>query len=202
MADSIPLKILIADDDPQLRFCLRTKLLNLGHQVMAEAQDGQQVISLAQQLRPDLIIMDIRMPKIDGLEASRQIGQKCPCPIILLSAYSDPELVRRASALRVQAYLIRPVREWELEPAIALAVARFREAKALEDQLTHMTEILDVRIALKQAVSHLIERERCSAQEAWERIEQEAMAKRAKLYEAAQAIVLDEPLPYQHDVPI
>ena len=136
MSASRPLRLLIADDDPLVAFCLRAQLTNLGHQVVAEAADGQEAVSLARQLHPDVILMDIKMPNMDGLEASKQIDQDGLCPIILLSAYSGADLVQRARSLSVQAYLVKPVDERDLEPAIELAVDRFRQVRRLQHETT------------------------------------------------------------------
>jgi response regulator NasT len=200
--DSSSLRILVVDDDPQLRFCLRAQLTNLGHQVIAEAADGREAVRLARQQRPDLVVMDIRMPKLDGLEASKTIGQEAPCPIILLSAYSNPELVREASLLPVQAYLVKPVREQELGPAIGLAMARFQENQQLHGEITRIKHIINTRLVIKQATAYLIEHQNCTPREALERIQQEARAKRVALDRVAKAIVRETPIPYQHDAPI
>jgi response regulator NasT len=202
MAGSGSLRILIADDDPQFRFCLCAQLSGLGHRVIAEAEDGRQAILLARQVRPDLIVMDIKMPNVDGLEASAQIGSEGLCPIILLSAYSDPQLIHEASTLPVQAYLVKPVREQELGPAIELAMARFQETQQLGRDLKHVKEVLNTRSAIKQATAYLVARHKCSPQEALDRIQQEARAKRVRLQEVATAIVLEKPVHYRYDAPV
>ena len=202
MSDIRALRFLIVDDDPELLFILRSQLINLGHQVIAQAADGREAVRLARQQHPDVIIMDIRMPTMDGLEASRQISKQTPCPIILLSAYSDPQLVKEASLLPVQTYLIKPVREHELIPAIELAVARFQETQQLLGEMARVKHIVDTRIAIKRATSYLVEHQHCTPQEALEQIQQEARAKRVKLDEVANAIVLERPVAYRYDVPI
>jgi response regulator NasT len=196
------LRILIADDDPELRFCLCGQLHNLGHEVVAAATDGQEAICLARWHRPELIMMDIKMPNLDGLEASRQIAQDMPCPIILLSAYSNPDLVREASLLPVQAYLVKPVLEHELEPAIETAMMRFQENQQLRNELTRIKQILDTRRTIQEATTYLIENRDCTPEEALDRIQQEARAKRVKLDEVARAIILDQPISYRYAVPI
>jgi len=199
---SRPLRVLIADDDPLFTFCLRAQLNNLGHEVIAEATDGKQAVLLTRKLRPDLVLMDIRMPIMDGLEASRQIDRDGLCPIIVLSAYSDPELIKEARLPSIQAYLVKPVDERILEPAIELALERFQQTKRLEREAASLKDILNTRSALKRATEYLTTRYHCSPQEALERIQQEARAKRARLEEVARAIVTEKTIGYQYDVPI
>ncbi len=199
---STSLRILIADDDPELLFCLRAQLTHLGHEVIGEARDGEQAIMLARHHRPDLTVLDIKMPRLDGLQACSLIAQECPCAIVLLSAYSDPQLVHQASTLPIQGYLIKPVREQELGPAIELAIARFQETQRLQDRLAFLSEILDIRSLFRRATSCLVTEQHCSPQEAWSRIEQEARAKRVELDIVARAILQGQPVPYHHDVPI
>jgi len=196
------LRILIADDDPQLRLCLCAQLTHLGHEVVAQAADGREAVRLAKQQRPDLVVMDTRMPNMDGLEASKQIGQEAPCPIVLLCAHCDPQLVRETSELPIQAHLVKPVQECEIGPAIELARIRFQENQRLINKATRSKHIVDTRKAIKQATTCLIERENLTPQQALERIQQEARAKRVELDEVARAILLEKPVSYRYGVPI
>jgi AmiR/NasT family two-component response regulator len=196
------LRILIAASDPQLRSSLRDQLIDLGYDEIAEACDGQQAAALSQQFHPDLIVIDIEIPDVDGPEASLQIAQSCSCPIIILTSCSVPELLRQASTPPVYVCLVKPVRQADLGLTIEQVLARSREAQPSHPYDDHVAEILDIRTALRDATSYLITRKSCSPQQAWDWIQQEARAKRAKLYQVAQAIVHGQPIEYQYDVPI
>jgi response regulator NasT len=202
MTGSSSLRILVADDDPQLRLCLCAQLAHLGHEVVGEAADGREAVRLAKQQRPDLVVMDCKMPNMDGLEASKQIGHETPCPIVLLCAHSDPQLVGEAGELPIQAYLVKPVQEREIEPVIELARVRFQENQHLSNVTARSKHIVDTRKAIKQATTYLVEHENLTPQQALERIQQEARAKRVELDEVARAILLDRPVPYRYGIPI
>ena len=124
------LRILIADDESIRLLSLRAQLTALGHRVVAEASTGEEAVALACATQPDLAILDIKMPRVDGIEAAERITQARPIPIILLTAYSEAELVERAAQANIAAYLMKPVAEEDLLPAIALALARFRKTLA------------------------------------------------------------------------
>jgi len=129
------LRILIADDESLRVMSLRGQLESLGHKVVAEASNGAEAVRLADELRPDLAILDIKMPEMDGIEAAQKITAARPIPIILLTAYSERELAERAASANVSAYLMKPVSEQDLLPAIALAVSRFKEFQALHQEV-------------------------------------------------------------------
>jgi response regulator NasT len=194
--------VLVADDDPLFVFCLCAQLANLGHEVVGKAVDGRQAILLTRQLRPDLVVMDIRMPELDGLEASKQIDREGLCPIIILSAYSDPDLIEAARLPSIQAYLIKPIDERTLAPAIELAVERFQYTQALQHEATNLHDILNTRSVLKRATDYVATHCHCSSQEALNRIEQEARAKRAPLQEVATAILVEQATDYRYAIPI
>ena len=196
-------RVLIADDDPLFRSSLHAQVSNLGHLVVAEAADGQEAVTLARQLRPDLVVMDVEMPGMDGLAASEQIDREGMCPIILLSAYGEPESVRRACSLAaVQAYLVKPVDERDLLPAVALALNRYWQIECLQREGRRLRTISNTHSALQQATDYLIARHNCSPQEAQEWIQQEARAKKVRLHTVARAILAEETINYCHDVPI
>ena len=190
MSKSHSLRIVIADDDPGLRSCLRTQLMDLGYAVVAEAKDGREAVSLARQLHPDLVLMDIKMPNVDGLEASRQIDLEGICPIVLLSAYSDRALVRKACSLSaVQAYLVKPVTARDLEPAIELAVHCFQRLKHLQRETTQPDRRAGGCSVLERAIECLVAHHHCSPQEAHGWLLREAMAEKVVLERLAWEII-------------
>lgn len=137
------LRIVIADDEPDMREFLARMLPRCGHQVVATAENGEQLVRLCRQHRPDLVITDIKMPILDGIEASTQIHHERPTPVILLSAYHDPDLVERAEQDHVSGYLVKPVSAVDLQPAIAVAMKRFGELQALRQENSDLRRQLD-----------------------------------------------------------
>lgn len=202
MAMTRSLQVLIADVDPPALLCLRTQLLNLGHQIIAVAPTSRDALILARQYQPDLAVLDISMLVGDGLEASRQLASDAPCPIILLSGHCDAELVRRAFDLPLQAYLLKPVQSQDLERAIGLAVHGFAQSKQTPFLAATPADIPDARQTLQQAVDYLTTLHRCPPHEALQQIQQEARAKKAALHEVASAILSRESVPYHYSVPV
>ena len=148
------LRILIADDESIRLLSLRAQLQALGHQVVAEASNGQEAVALAKASQPDLAIMDIKMPIMDGIEAAERITQDRPMPIILLTAYSETQLVERAAQANISAYLMKPVAAEDLHPAIALALTRFRQFQALRQEVHDLREALEARKVIERAKGH------------------------------------------------
>ena len=124
-------RILIAEDDAIVAMVLKTQLELAGHSVAGHASNGREAVELTMTLKPDVILMDIQMPDVDGLEATRLIQEKCPCPVVLLSAHEEQELVERASSVGAEAYLIKPPSTKELQRTISIAMARFADLQAL-----------------------------------------------------------------------
>lgn len=197
-----PLQVLIADDNPGYRELLCAQLSELGHQVIGQAQDGQEAVYMARQLRPDLMMLDIRMPRMDGLETCAQIEDEGLCPIVILSAYSDLELVRRAARLHVHGYLVKPVEEQELEPALEVAVARFEETQKLHQEVAQLRDILETRTDIERAIDCLTRDRQYTYSEAVEWLHQEARVKRASLAQVARAVVHGKPLDYCYAAPV
>ncbi len=189
-----PLRILIADDESIRLLSLRAQLTALGHQVVAEATTGAEAVALARQTQPDLAILDIKMPVMDGIEAAEQITQMRPIPIILLTAYSESQLVERAARANVSAYLMKPVAEEDLLPAITLALARFREFQALRQEVADLREALEARKVIERAKGILMRRLNLTEEEAFRRLQRQSQDTNRKLAEVAQAIVLADQL--------
>jgi response regulator NasT len=134
------LRIVVADDEPDIRDYFRKILPRLGHQVVAIVADGRALVEQVRTGRPDLVITDIKMPELDGIDAANIINQENPIPIILISAYHHPELTERASGDHFMGYLIKPIKQADLEPAIALAMRRFEQIRALRQELHELRQ--------------------------------------------------------------
>ncbi len=183
-------RIIIADDESLIRMDLREMLTNLGYLVMGEAGDGQNAINLTWELRPDIVIMDIKMPDMDGIEAARIITQERLALVLLLSAYSQQELVQRAQEAGVASYLVKPFRESDLTPAIEVALARFTEFRALEKEIDDLKETLETRKAVERAKGILMQMQNMNEAEAFRRIQKMSMNNRKPMKAVAEAIIL------------
>ncbi len=183
------LRILIADDEAIRLMTLRTQLRALGFEVVAEATTGRQAVELASRCEPDLAILDIKMPELDGIAAAREITAHRPMPVILLTAYSEPELVERATEAGVFAYLVKPVSEEDLLPIILLARARFEEFRLLQQEVADLREALEARKVIERAKGILMKRLGISEAEAFRRMQVQSQKENKKLVEIARAIV-------------
>ncbi len=183
------LRILIADDESLRVMSLKGQLESIGHKVIAEAANGKEAMSLARELKPDLAILDIKMPEIDGIEAAKGITQERPIPIILLTAFSEKELAERAAEANVSAYLMKPVSENDLLPAIALAVSRFKEFQALHREVDDLREALETRKLVERAKGILMRRLNLTEEEAFRRMQRRSQNENKKLGEIANAII-------------
>ena len=164
------MRILIAEDETIIRLDVRTLLEKAGHEVVAEARDGEEAVALAAEHDPDLIVMDVRMPHLDGIEAARQISDRKPVPIVMLTAYAEEYLVTRASEAGAFAYLVKPFREVDLLPALNTARARFEELSALREEAADLTEALASRKAVERAKGILMRKDGIDEAEAFRRI--------------------------------
>ena len=164
------MRILIAEDETIIRLDVRTLLEKAGHEVVAEARDGQEAVALAEEHDPELIVMDVRMPHLDGIEAARQITDRKPVPIVMLTAYAEQDLVTRASEAGAFAYLVKPFREVDLLPALDTARARFEELSALRGEAADLAEALASRKAVERAKGILMQKDGIDEAEAFRRI--------------------------------
>lgn len=194
MAATAPLRILIADDEPIIRLDLRELLTSLGYDVVGEAADGRTAVELARKLKPDLIILDIKMPEIDGIYAAEILYRERLAPVVLLTAYSERELVDRARRAGVAGYLVKPFRESEIMPVIELAVARFQEKQQLERQVDELQDALEARKLIERAKGILMQVHGLTEAEAFQRMRRLSMDSRKPMREIAQAILLTHQL--------
>ena len=183
------LRILIADDESLRVMSLKGQLEALGHKVVAEASNGKEAVHLAEELRPDLAILDIKMPEMDGIEAAQKISAERPIPIILLTAYSERELAERAASANVSAYLMKPISEQDLLPAIALAMSRFKEFQSLHQEVDDLRDALETRKLVERAKGILMRRLSLTEEEAFRRMQRRSQNENKRLGEIAQAII-------------
>jgi AmiR/NasT family two-component response regulator len=184
------LRILIADDESIRLLSLRAQLAALGHRVVAEASTGEEAVALAISTQPDLAILDIKMPLVDGIEAAERITQARPIPIILLTAYSEAQLVERAAQANISAYLMKPVSEEDLLPALTLALIRFKQFQALHREVVDLREALEARKVIEKAKGILMRRLDLTEEEAFRRLQRQSQEGNRKLAQVAEAIVL------------
>lgn len=186
------LRVLIAEDDPLVAVTLSDQLSELGHTVVAVASDGQEAIDMARRERPEIALLDIKMPNVDGITAAEQIGEQLDIPMLMLTAYSDRPLVLRAAEAGALGYLLKPVSAEELAANIALATARHREKQALKQEAGRLEETLAERALIDRAKQILMERVDLTEEEAYSRIRQRAREKRVKMSVVAQTIIAAE----------
>ena len=183
------LRILIADNESIIRMDLKELLEEAGHEVIGEAADGLKAVELTRKLKPDLVIMDIKMPEMDGIAAAKMISNEKLAPVLLLTAYSQKEIVEKAKDSGVLAYLVKPVKESNLFPAMEIALSRFKEYMEIEQELLDLRNSLETRKILDRAKGMLMDAYNLSEQEAFRRIQQYSMAKRKSIREVAEAII-------------
>ena len=183
------LRVLIGEDDPVVAQGLRAQLEGLGHSVAGIAHDGRDAVAKAESLAPEIIFLDIKMPRLDGVEATRQIMAHRPVPIILVTAHSEPELIGQAMAAGVMGYLVKPVDRKDLPPTIALAVSRFADLMALRKDVRSLKEALNLRQRVERAKGILLQRMGLAEAEAHKRLQHLARRERCTLGEAADRII-------------
>ena len=183
------MKILIAEDETIIRMDLRSLLEAAGFEVCAEARDGEEAVELARTELPDLAVLDVKMPRLDGIEAARRILDERPIPIVMLTAYGQDELVQRAAEAGVFGYLVKPFREQDLLPAIRTARARHDELAALRDEAESLAEALAARKTIERAKGLLMEKEGLSEQEAFARLRKASQISGRPLKVVAEALI-------------
>jgi AmiR/NasT family two-component response regulator len=182
-------RILVAEDETIIRLDLRDLLERSGFEVVAEARDGIEAVELARSAQPDLAIMDVKMPRLDGIEAARKILEERPIPIVMLTAFGQDELVARAIEAGIFGYLVKPFREQDLLPAIQTARARFAELEELREQADSLGEALAARKAIERAKGLLMEREKLSEADAFARLRKASQISGKPLRVVAEALL-------------
>ena len=191
-------RILIADDESLILMDLREMLTNLGYLVVGEANDGRSAVNIARELRPDLVIMDIKMPDMDGIEAAQVLTGEKIAPVLLLTAYSQQDLIERAKEAGVVGYLVKPFRESNLAPAIDITLARFEEFQTLQKEVEDLEEALETRKVVDRAKGILMDTQGLTEHEAFRRIQKMSMNTRRPMKEIAEAIVLAHDMEGEH----
>ncbi len=183
-------RVIVADDESIVRMDLREMLDSLGYLVVGEAGDGESAVHLSRELRPDVVIMDIKMPGMDGIDAGKILTEERIAPVLLLTAYSQQDLVERAKEAGVMAYIVKPFHEADLAPAIEVALRRWTEFRALEQEVEDLKEALETRKLVDRAKGILMDTQGLSEADAFRRIQKTSMDQRKPMKEVAEAIVL------------
>jgi AmiR/NasT family two-component response regulator len=183
-------RVVIADDESIICMDLREMLNNLDYLVVGEAGDGRSAVSLARELRPDVVLMDIKMPDMDGIEAAKALTAERIAPVVLLTAFSQRDLVERAKEAGVVGYLVKPIQEADLAPAIEIALSRFVEFRELEKEVDGLQDQLETRKLVDRAKGILMDTQGLTEAAAFRRIQKMSMNTRKSMKEIAQAIIL------------
>lgn len=186
----MPTRIIIAEDETVIRMDLKEELTRLGYLVVGDVGDGNSAVNMARELHPDLLIMDINMPDMDGISASEILTREKIAPVLLLTAYDNPELIERAKNAGVLHYLVKPWNQSSLKPAIEVALARFQEFRELEDKVSSLEDRLETRKLVERAKGVLMDKQGLTEQESFRKIQRASMNSRKSMREVAEAILL------------
>ncbi len=183
-------RVVIADDESIVRTDLKEMLTSLGYLVVGEVGDGRSAVNVARELKPDVVIMDIKMPDMDGIEAAKILTEEQIAPVILLTAYGQKELVDRAKEAGVVGYLVKPFREADLSPAIEIATSRFNEFRIMQQEVQDLQNALETRKLVDRAKGILMDTQGMSEADAFRKIQKMSMNTRKSMREVAEAIIL------------
>jgi two-component system, response regulator PdtaR len=182
-------RVLVAEDEALIRLDLVEMLREEGYEVVGQAADGEEAIKLAGELRPDLVILDVKMPKVDGIEAASAIAGERIAPVVILTAFSQRDLVERARDAGAMAYLVKPFAKRDLVPAVELAMSRFAELQALENEVASLNDRLETRKVIERAKGLLMSSQGLAEPEAFRWIQRTAMDRRTTMKAVAEAVV-------------
>jgi response regulator NasT len=189
VTDASAHRVLIAEDEALIRLDLKEMLEEEGYEVVGEAGDGETAVSLAEQLRPDLVILDVKMPVMDGIAAAERIAGARVAPVVILTAFSQRDLVERARAAGAMAYLVKPFQKKDLLPTIEMAASRFAEIVALENEVSDLADRLETRKLVERAKGVLMEKQGMTEPEAFRWIQRTAMDRRTSMKMVATAVL-------------
>jgi len=184
-------RVVVAEDETLIRLDLTETLTELGYEVVGEAGDGERAVALAEGLRPDLVILDVKMPVLDGISAAQRIAGQRIAPVVILTAFSQRELVERARDAGAMAYLVKPFSSSELLPAIEMAMSRFAELAALEAEVADLTDRLETRKVIDRAKGLLQARDSMTEPDAFRYIQRKAMDQRVSMRAVAESVIAD-----------
>jgi len=192
---STPRRVLIAEDEALIRLDLREMLQEEGYEVVGEAGDGEMAVALATKLRPDLVILDVKMPKMDGIEAGAKIAKERIAPVVILTAFSQRELVERAREAGAMAYVVKPFQKKDLLPTIEMAMSRFTEIVSLEAEVEDLQGRLEARKIIERAKGVLQTEHKMTEPDAFRWIQRTSMNQRRTMRAVAEAVLSGEALP-------
>lgn len=184
-----PLRVVVAEDESLIRLDLVEMLREEGYDVVGEAADGQQAVELTVELRPDLVIMDVKMPRRDGIDAASEIAEKRIAPVVILTAFSQRELVEKARDAGAMAYLVKPFTKADLMPAVELAASRFSEISALESEIADLHDRLETRKLIEKAKGILMDSQSLTEPQAFKWIQRAAMDRRTTMKAVAEVVI-------------
>ena len=182
-------RVLVAEDEAIIRLDLAEMLGEAGYDVVGQAGDGEQAVAMALDLKPDIVIMDVKMPVMDGITAAEQIGKERICPVVMLTAFSQTELVERARDAGVMAYIVKPFTAGDVTPAIDIALSRWGEMKTLEAEVADLGDRLETRKAVDRAKGVLMTKLKITEADAFRWIQKTAMDRRMGMREVAEAVI-------------
>ncbi|MFZ5848100.1 MAG: ANTAR domain-containing response regulator [Actinomycetota bacterium] len=186
-------RVVIAEDEALIRLDLAEMLREEGYDVIGQAGDGERAVELAEELHPDLVVLDVKMPKLDGITAAQRIAEKRIAPVVILTAFSQRELVERASDAGAMAYMVKPFSKHDLVPAIEMAVSRFAELQMLENEVADLTERLETRKLVDRAKGILQQQLELSEPESFRWIQKTAMDLRLSMRQVAEGVITHGP---------